>query len=411
MVEALDPALSLLAADALPRGFQFSASRAGIKPSGRPDLACLVAAEGTTAAALFTSNLVAAAPVHVGRAHLLMNAGVRAVVVNSGNANCATGEHGMHVAEATCERTAELLGCAAHAVIPSSTGVIGVPLPLEKLLTALPQALATVGATAEDFSAFARAIMTTDTRPKVASRKIVVDGKEVRLAGACKGAGMIHPRLQPPHATMLVYLVTDARCDASVLQSLLNAAVETTFNRISIDGDTSTNDTVLLLASGASGVSIDAQNAEFAQALRELCQELALAIVEDGEGVTHVVTLEVGGAPSDAEALVVAKAIAHSPLVKTAWAGSDPNWGRLISTIGSSGVAVVPERIAITLNGLPVCFAGGRAAAFDTEKVHAAMKERRFTIAIDLGLGSGTCRFWTTDLTTEYVHINADYTS
>jgi glutamate N-acetyltransferase/amino-acid N-acetyltransferase len=208
-----------------------------------------------------------------------------------------------------------------------------------------------------------------------------------------------------------VYLFTDGLLDAARLNGYLAACVESSFNRISIDGDTSTNDTVLLLASGASGVAVPGEHPAFGAALGEVCRELALAIVEDGEGVTHVVTLEVGGAATDADALTIAKAIAHSPLVKTAWAGSDPNWGRLISTIGASGVAIAPERIEISLNGLPVCERGGRAAAFNEEALHTAMTERRFTVAIELGLGEGFCRFWTCDLTAEYIRINADYSS
>ena len=220
---------------------------------------------------------------------------------------------------------------------------------------------------------------------------------------------MIHPKLQAPHATMLVYLFTDARVAPATLSELLSGAAEESFNRISIDGDTSTNDTVLLLASGASRVELDAE------ALREpllaVCEELALQIVEDGEGVTHVVTLEITGAPTDKDALQIARAIAHSPLVKTAWAGSDPNWGRLLSSMGASGVAVEPAKIGITLGGLPVCEAGQRAASFDEAAVHKVMSERRFTLAIELGMGTGRCRFWTTDLTEKYVRINADYSS
>ncbi len=411
---AAEGSAPLLPEEAVPFGFQFAAVRAGIKPSGRPDLALAVAADGTNAAALFTSNLVVAAPVTVGREHLAANAGrVHAVVVNSGNANCATGQHGLDASRESSRAAAAIFGCDPHNIIPCSTGIIGVPLPVEKLTAALPVAAGELATGADAFSRFARAILTTDTRPKVAHRSITVDGKTVRLAGACKGAGMIHPRLKPavPHATMLAYLFTDAEIATADLQAMLNPSVELTLNRISIDGDTSTNDTVLLLASGASGAAVTAANTAFANALREVCQELALTIVEDGEGVTHVVTLEIEGAPSDADALVIAKAIAHSPLVKTAWAGSDPNWGRLISTVGASGVAVVPSQIQITLNGLPVCENGGRAAAFDMAAVHAAMKQRYFTIAISLGLGAGTCRFWTCDLTTEYVHINADYSS
>ncbi len=403
---------ALLPADAVPRGFRFAAGRAGIKPSGKTDLAMVLAVPGTQAAAMFTGNLVVAAPVIVGREHLVLGSELRAIVVNSGNANCATGEQGMAAARETCRAAAEVLGCDAQQVLPSSTGIIGVPLPVEKLTAALPQLAAALGEGAEAFSGFARAILTTDTRPKVSHRQLTIDGKTVRIAGACKGAGMIHPRLSaPPHATMLVYLFTDAAADAAALRAMLQPSAEQSFNRISIDGDTSTNDTVALLASGASGVAVEADNAEFRTALTEVCRELALAIVEDGEGVTHVVTLEIKGAPSDADALTVAKAIAHSPLVKTAWAGSDPNWGRLMSSIGASGVAIQPERITIHLNTLPVCERGGRADAFDEDAVHAAMSERRFTLFIDLGLGQGTCRFWTTDLTAEYVHINADYSS
>ena len=415
MPQATPPAFAqpaLLPESTVPLGFQFAAVTAGIKPSGRPDLACAVAPPGTTAAAMFTGNLVVAAPVTVGQGNLRASGGaVRAVVVNSGNANCATGAAGLAAARETCRAAAAVFGCAVDEVVPSSTGIIGVPLPIDKLTGGLPAVAAALSAGADAFSAFAHAILTTDTRPKVAHRTASIDGREVRLAGCAKGAGMIHPRLGPPHATMLVYLFTDAVMTADALSGMLQAAADPSFNRISIDGDTSTNDTVLLLASGASRVAVPAEHAGFRGALDAVCHELALAIVEDGEGVTHVVTLEVAGAPSDADALQVAKAIAHSPLVKTAWAGSDPNWGRLVSTIGASGVAIDPSRIDITLNGLPVCEQGGRAANFDEAAVHAAMSHRRFSIAIDLGVGSGRCRFWTTDLTAEYVHINADYSS
>lgn len=403
---------SLVPDDALPRGFRFAATRAGIKPSGKADLAAVVGEPGTQAAALFTSNRVVAAPVTVGREHLGATAGqVRAVVVNSGNANCATGESGLAAARQTCESAAEIFGCRPEEVLPSSTGIIGVSLPVEKLTGALPALHAALEATATAFSAFAHAILTTDTRPKVAYRKVEIGGQPVRLLGACKGAGMIHPRLVPPHATMLAYLLTDAEIDAAALQSMLHKSADESFNRISIDGDTSTNDTLVLMASGTSGALVHQHDSVFTAALDELCRELALLIVEDGEGVTHVVTLEVTGAPSDADALTVAKAIAHSPLVKTAWAGGDPNWGRLISAIGASGVAVDPGTISIRIEDLQVCENGGRSPAFNARAVHSAMAQRRFTVAVDLGLGAGRCRFWTTDLTAEYVCINADYSS
>jgi glutamate N-acetyltransferase/amino-acid N-acetyltransferase len=221
---------------------------------------------------------------------------------------------------------------------------------------------------------------------------------------------MIHPQLVP-HATMLVYIFTDAEIAPPALNALLRDAVEVSFNRISIDGDTSTNDTVLLLASGASGAKVEAENAAFASALTEVCTSLAKQIVADGEGVTHVVELQIEGAASDADALKVAKAIAHSPLVKTAWAGSDPNWGRLMAATGYSGAQVEPERIAIWFGDQQICINGGRVPEFDEQRAHAYLKNPEFSIRIALGIRAGQCRFWTTDLTTEYVHINADYST
>ena len=401
----------LIAPSQLPLGFRFAAVRAGVKPSGKVDFAIVVADQAASAAAMFTGNRVVAAPVTIGRRHLLRSGGrVRAVAVNSGNANCATGAPGLAAAEQVCAAAALAFGCPGHEVIPSSPGIIGVPLPSEKLTAALPEAADALGASTERFSDFARAILTTDTRPKVATAALNVDGREVRLAGCAKGAGMIHPRLTP-HATMLVYLFTDAAIAPSDLTNLLTPACDQTFNRISIDGDTSTNDTVLVLASGASGASIDAGNDTFRAALNDVCASLAYQIVDDGEGVTHVVTLEIEGALSDLDALTVAKAIAHSPLVKTAWAGSDPNWGRLLSTIGSSGVEMDPARIDIWFGELPICTAGGRASLYDEQAAHTCLEQRAFTIRVALGLGQGACRFLTTDLTEEYVRINADYSS
>jgi glutamate N-acetyltransferase/amino-acid N-acetyltransferase len=402
---------SLLSSAALPRGFRFAAVRAGIKPSGRPDFAVAVADQPASAAAMFTSNRIQAAPITIGRKHIARSAGrVRVVAVNSGNANCAAGEAGILACEQTCAAAAATFACAEHEVFPSSTGIIGVPLPAEKLITALPEVSNTLAASPENFSAFARAILTTDTKPKVAHATITVDDKEVLLAGVCKGAGMIHPQLVP-HATMLVYLFTDAAIEPSTLDACLRSSAEVSFNRISIDGDTSTNDTVLLLASGASNVAIAADNAAFASALTEICTSLAKQIVDDGEGVTHVVELQIEGALSDPDALKIAKAIAHSPLVKTAWAGSDPNWGRLMAAIGYSGVAIDPDRIAIWLGPQQICVNGGRSPEFDEHVAHAYLTQRNLTIRIHLGIGTGVCRFWTTDLTTEYVRINADYST
>ena len=401
----------LFSDDALPLGFRFAAVKAGLKASGNPDFAVAVADEPASAAAMFTANRVKAAPLAVDAAHLAKSGGkVRVLAVNAGNANCATGAIGLAACKTVCEAAAKTFGAAEHEVFPSSTGIIGVPLPAEKLVAAFPEVQRTLAADAEHFSAFSRAIMTTDTRPKVAAAKINTDGKTIRIAGVCKGAGMIHPQLVP-HATMLVYLFTDAAITPSDLDTMLRDAVEVSFNRISIDGDTSTNDTVLLLASGTSGVSIKAGDTAFNAALKEICTSLAKQIVDDGEGVTHVVELQIEGGASDADALKVAKAIAHSPLVKTAWAGCDPNWGRLMAATGYSGAKVDPERIAIWLGDQQICINGGRVPNFDEQRAHAYLKNREFTIRIDLGLGKGQCKFWTTDLTAEYVRINADYTT
>lgn len=397
--------------DAIPHGFRFAAATAGIKPSGKPDFAVAVADKPAAAAALFTSNKVKAAPLAVGAKHLTGSSGqVRVVAVNSGNANCATGEAGLAACNAVCDAAAKSFGGAEQEVFPSSTGIIGVPLPAEKLIATLPEIKRSLAADAAHFAAFAQAILTTDTRPKIAAAKIDINGKTVRIAGLCKGAGMIHPQLVP-HATMLVYIFTDAAIAPPDLKAMLRDSAEVSFNRISIDGDTSTNDTVLLLASGASGATVKAENSVFASALTEVCTSLAKQIVADGEGVTHVVELQIEGAASDADALKVAKAIAHSPLVKTAWAGSDPNWGRLMAAAGYSGAAVEPGRIAIWFGDQQICINGGRVPNFDEQRAHKYLKNRKFTIRLALGIGKGQCRFWTTDLTAEYVHINADYST
>jgi glutamate N-acetyltransferase/amino-acid N-acetyltransferase len=277
-------------------------------------------------------------------------------------------------------------------------------------VAALPALAARIGPESDHFHPAAEAILTTDTVEKTAFARLETGGVEVRVAAFCKGSGMIHPQLVP-HATMLVYILTDAAIEPADLQSYLNASIETSFNRISVDGDTSTNDTVLLLASGASGVAIDGGNGEFGVALTRVCTSLARQIVADGEGVSHVVELRIEGAANDADALRIAKAIAHSPLIKTAWAGSDPNWGRLAAAIGYSGAAIDPERIDIWFGTLRICRNGGRAAEFDEAAAHAYLKQPEFSILIELHQGAGSCVFWTTDLTAEYVHINADYST
>lgn len=395
----------------LPQGFRFGATKAGLKQSGRTDFALIVADAPASAAAMFTGNRVSAAPLEVDKEHLRATGGhVRVVAINAGNANCAAGQAGLDAARATCAAAAKSFACKPEEVFPSSTGIIGVPLPAEKLIAALPELAGRLGCEPEHFEQVASAIITTDLVEKTAFARFAVDGKEVRIAGLCKGSGMIHPQLVP-HATMLVYIMTDAAIEPAVLDRFLRSAVETSFNRISVDGDTSTNDTVLLMASGASGIKLGADHPPFAEALRNVCTSLAKQIVADGEGVTHVVELQINGAKSDADALRVAKAIAHSPLVKTAWAGSDPNWGRLVAAIGYSGAEIDPNRIDLWFGDLAICRDGGRAPEFNEAAAHAYIQQREFSIRIELHQGTGQCVFWTTDLTHEYVHINADYST
>ncbi len=400
----------------LPRGFRWAAVKAGIKASGRSDLAVAVADRPASAAVMFTQNQVVAAPVTVARRNMVSSAGrVQAVVVNAGNANCATGPSGIEAAQETCRAAAALFGCREEEVFPSSTGIIGVPLPVEKLITALPHAGQRLGNSLGAAEAFATAILTTDTRMKTAQAAIDDAESAIRIFGCCKGAGMIGPQLGPPHATMLVYLFTDLQIDPEALRGILQPAVERSFNNISVDGDTSTNDTVLLLASGASGVRWDAiprsVQDEFASELQRVCNELAHAIIDDGEGVTHVVTLEITGARDDAAARQVAKAIAHSPLCKTAWSSADPNWGRILAAAGYAGVPFDPAQVTIAIGGIVVFHGGIRATTYDEATVHARMENREYAIAVELGAGSGRCRFLTCDLTVEYVHINADYST
>ena len=393
----------------LPRGFRWAAGKAGLKASGNPDLAIAIADERATAAALFTRNRVVAAPVIVGRDHLKQSGGrVHAVLVNSGNANCATGPVGLKTCRATCDALAKTLGIPAKEVVPSSTGIIGVPLPGEKIRGALPQVLSTAGAGEEALRAYAQAIMTTDTRPKIASARCTIRGKTVSLVGVAKGAGMIHPNM----ATMLAYIFTDAAATPAALRRELRATADQSFNCISVDGDTSTNDTLLLLASGASGVRLASRGARrvFGAALLEVCQSLAEQIIADGEGVKHVVRLHIEHARSAAEARRVAETIATSALVKTAFAGADPNWGRILAAAGRSGVAIDPARVEIRFGSIPV-FQKGRAAGFDAQAAHLYLSQPSYDVTVRLGRGSASLLFLTCDLTAEYVHINADYST
>lgn len=389
----------------IPKGFRFSAVRAGIKASGNPDLALILAEAGTSAAALFTKNLVVAAPVEVGRKALAKTRGrVRAVVVNSGNANCATGKAGLRACNLVCEEAARPLGISPAEVFPSSTGIIGVPLPTETICANLQTLISNVGSTPEHLRAFAEAILTTDKRTKLAS--VPLRSGKASITGIAKGSGMIHPQL----ATVLVYLLTDVAATPAELKAALKDACSDTFNTMSVDGDTSTNDTVLLLASGRSGIALKNIHKEFAHGLHEVCRSLAEQIVADGEGVQHIIRLRIEQARTRAHALQVARAIAHSLLVKTAWAGADPNWGRILAAVGRSGVKVNPARIAVRIGDQTVC-RNGAAFPFDAQSAHAELSKPEARVTISLGSGRAAIDFLTADLTQDYVRINADYST
>ncbi|MGP0099944.1 MAG: bifunctional glutamate N-acetyltransferase/amino-acid acetyltransferase ArgJ [Terriglobales bacterium] len=393
----------------LPQGFSFAAVAAGIKVSGRPDLALAEASGGASAAALFTTNRVVAAPVEVGRAAVQSGSGrIRAIVVNSGNANCATGRAGLRACEKVCRDAGRLLGVSAGEIFPSSTGIIGVPLPAEKIHAKLPELMAARSASESSVVAFAHAIMTTDTRPKIASAVFEAGRKKVSVLGIAKGAGMIHPQL----ATMLVYLFTDVEASPRELRVLLRAACDDSLNCMSIDGDTSTNDTVLLLASGASGRRVQdaGTRKKFSEALNAVCESLAEQIISDGEGVGHVIRMYVEEARSREEALMVARTIAHSLLVKTAWAGADPNWGRILAAAGRCGLPLDPSLIQIWIGRQKVC-RNGVACRFSEEQAHRDLAQLECDIRVQLGRGRYGLRFLTTDLTAEYVRINADYST
>jgi len=393
----------------LPEGFRFSFTTAGIKASGKPDLALAEAPSGAAAAATFTLNRMAAAPVIAGKENLKTGRGrLRAVIVNSGNANCATGAPGLRASKDTCAALADVLGTSPSAVLPSSTGIIGVPLPVEKILSAIPALVAGLEDGEKALRAFGRAIMTTDLKPKLASASFKAGAGTVSIAGVAKGSGMIHPNM----ATMLVYIFCDIAASPAALKPHLKAAVDASFNAISVDGDTSTNDTVLLLASGASGVKLSAPGVAkpFAEALRAVCASLAEQVVRDGEGAGHLVRLHMEGARTDAEARLLARAISNSPLVKTAWAGCDPNWGRLYSTLGNTGAPVDPAKVSIAIGPHRV-FEKGKAKAFDRKAAHEVLKRPEYTITVKLGLGKGAADFLTCDLTEEYIKINAEYST
>ncbi len=388
----------------LPTGFRFASAYAGIRKAVKDDVALIVSDTPAATAAAFTRNRVKAAPLVLSARHLAASKGwCRAIVVNAGNANCAT-PGGLEAARRTAQAAAAALGALEREVLVSSTGVIGVPLPVEKLEAALPELAAALAP--ENFDAASQAILTTDTVPKTASAEVRLKGGVVRIAGMAKGAGMIHPGM----ATMLAFLFTDARLKPAELRPMLKRSVEESFNRISVDGDTSTNDTVHLLANGASGVRPQAKEKKKVQeAVTGVMIELAKAIARDGEGARKLVTIEVEGAATDRAAEQIARAIANSPLCKTAIAGSDPNWGRILCAAGYSGAAFDPSRVDIELNGCAVC-RNGVAAEFSEDEVKRSLDGPEVGIRVAIrGRGRGRARFWTCDLTEEYIRINASY--
>ena len=405
-----------------PRGFRAAAATGGLKASGAPDIALVVSDLESSAAGVFTQNAFAAAPVRLDRATLRASGGrARAVIANSGNANAVTGPAGDAAAAAMQRAAASALACPAEHVLVLSTGIIGVPLDVAKVERGI--ALASDALSANGGPAAARAIMTTDTRPKTAARRVRLSGGDVLVGGMAKGAGMIHPDM----ATMLAVVTTDLDRAPIALAADLAAAVDVSFNRISIDGDTSTNDSVILLANGASGVAVSDPHADphaddvatWRAALVDLCQDLARQIVRDGEGVRKLAVIVVAGAADDADARRVANAIATSPLVKTAFAGGDPNWGRIVAAAGRSGAAVDPARVTLTFApgehdvegaAAPVrLLANGLPTGFDEAAAAAILAGDAFRVRLDLGLGDGAATVWTGDLTEEYVRINADY--
>ena len=387
-----------------PRGFRAAGVSAGIKANGGLDLALLVCDGPAQAAAVFTTNLALAAPVVVSREHLARSGGIaRAVIVNSGCANACTGDEGMQAARDMAAETARLVHCPAEQVLVASTGVIGVALPIDRIRGGLPVAFGALGA--DQGAMAARAIMTTDPFPKEAAAQVVIDGRDVTIGGMAKGSGMIEPML----ATMLGFVTTDAAVPKALLDRALREAAGDTSNAITVDGECSTNDCVMLLANGASGVVVDEMRyATFAAGLTAVCRELALGIVRGGEGATKLVTVIVAGAASSGEARKAAKAIANSLLVKTAIHGGDPNWGRLIAVAGRAGVAFELSRAAVMI-GSTVLFENGRP--YDEASPLAAeyLKGKDLTVSVDLGAGGASSTVWTCDLSAEYVRINADY--
>lgn len=385
-------------------GFMVGVASAGVKDGTRrrTDVALIASDRTCAAAGVFTTNEVIAAPCVVTRKHL-EHGRLRAIVVNSGNANACTGEQGERNAVAMAQAAAEKIGCDPHEIAVASTGVIGVPLPVERIAAAVSGMTLRAG----DWSDVARAIMTTDTRPKLISVEVPLSEGVVHLRGVAKGAGMIHPNM----ATLLAFVVTDAEVAAEELQGMLEDAADASFNLISVDGDTSTNDTLLLLANGASGIEPRGNDLKkFGAAVRGVCETLAREILADGEGVTKVFEVRVSGAASAEDARRAARTITTSNLVKTAIHGADPNWGRILAAAGRSGAKVDQTKASVHIADVAV-FVEGSPRAFDSDAVRRVFEQPEITIVVDLGVGSEVARAWGTDLSAEYVRINADYTT
>lgn len=394
------------------RGVRLAVASAGIKTPGKQDLVLVELAAGSELAAVFTRNRFCAAPVHIARDHVARYARSDrrepvALLINTGNANAGTGEQGLNDARACCEATADALNLRASSIIPFSTGVIGEYLPLDRMRRAIPSLAASLGDA--DWYTAARSILTTDTRAKGHSVTVEIDDSPVTITGMSKGSGMICPNM----ATMLGFVCTDAAVSSADLHALLQTATEKTFNRISVDGDTSTNDACVLAATGESGVSLSPESAgwsEFAAAIEAVMHELAQQIIRDGEGVTRVMAVRVTEAASVQEALDVAYTIAHSPLVKTALAAGDANWGRLLAAVGRAPLDDLDiNRVTLAVDDVPVVAGGQRHPAYTEERGAAVFAREELTVTVGLGRGDTTETVWTTDLSHEYVSINADY--
>lgn len=393
------------------QGFHAAGVEAGVKYANRRDVALIWSDVPCVAAGVFTTNLVAAAPVVLDREKLSATPCARAIVVNTGCANACTGEQGLADARMIADATADYLKIPAAEVLVSSTGVIGTLLPVDRIIAGMKKAAGVLARGADADEAASRAIMTTDTLPKRAAVSVQIDGKTVTLGGMCKGAGMIEPMM----ATMLAYVTTDAVVDPAWLQQTLKAAADVSFNRVVVDGDESTNDTLICLANGQAGNNIlNASHPDapaFAAALKAVCTALAKQIVMDGEGVSKFVTVKVTGAKTDADAHLVARAIARSPLVKTSWFGLDPNWGRVICATGYSGAEVDAYKVRIFYGDVCAYDCGKVADEAKLAAMQELMKAREFVVSVDLGLGDGADTIYTCDFTFEYVKINAEYTT